>query len=112
MAADPELRAHQEWLGFLQPVGLVVSAPALAAKGAFVDRNIVPAQQRLVTLLEERPVASERGVLADFPRFCTEFLGWEPADLAGAPGGPPLPEPLEVALPEYGERLAPSFAVP
>ncbi len=116
MAADPELRAHQEWLGFLQPVGLVVSAPALAAKGAFVDRNIVPAQQRLIALLEERSIEGERdaGVraLTDFPRFCTEFLGWEPGDLAGAPGGPPLPAALEVVLPEYGERLAPSYAVP
>ena len=26
---DPELRAHKEWLGLLQPVGLVVSPPAL-----------------------------------------------------------------------------------
>lgn len=23
---DPELKAHQEWLGYLQPVGLVVAA--------------------------------------------------------------------------------------
>jgi len=29
MANDPELLAHQQWLGFLQPVGLVVSPPAL-----------------------------------------------------------------------------------
>ncbi len=26
---DPELRAHKEWLGLLQPVGLVVSPLAL-----------------------------------------------------------------------------------
>ena len=28
MAQDPEYRAHQEWLGYVQPVGLVVSIPA------------------------------------------------------------------------------------
>ena len=28
-APDPDTRAHLEWLGFIQPNGLVVSAPAL-----------------------------------------------------------------------------------
>src|SRR6516164_8569382 len=31
MARDPETLAHQEWLGYVQPVGLVVSIPALLA---------------------------------------------------------------------------------
>jgi hypothetical protein len=31
MARDPEAIAHQEWLGYVQPVGLVVSIPALLA---------------------------------------------------------------------------------
>ena len=26
---DPNIAAHLEWLGFVQPTGLVVSAPAL-----------------------------------------------------------------------------------
>ena len=34
MANDPELLAHQEWLGYVQPVGLVVSPPALLAAQA------------------------------------------------------------------------------
>jgi len=116
MAADPELRAHQEWLGYLQPVGLVVSAPALVANQAFVNRDIVRQQQCLQGLLEEQKLKTPRGpeprlVLTSFQRFCTEFLGWEPADLAAAEGAAPLPPELEVVLPEYGERLAPSFAV-
>jgi hypothetical protein len=41
MPSDPELRSHQEWLGMVQPTGLVASARALAAAGAFVDRNDV-----------------------------------------------------------------------
>ena len=38
---DPELIAHQEWLGYLQPVGLVVSPPALAVAGAYPNKNII-----------------------------------------------------------------------
>jgi len=45
MANDPEIRLHKEWLGFLQPVGLVVSPPALSAAQAVVNRNVVELQQ-------------------------------------------------------------------
>lgn len=115
MAAVPELLAHQEWLGFVQPVGLVVTAPALVKHQAFVNRDIVREQQCLQDLTEEQKLETARGpapraVLASFPRFCTAFLGWEPSDLAGADGAP-LPEEFEIALPEYGDRLAASFAV-
>jgi hypothetical protein len=44
MALDPVTRAaiaaHQEWLGFVQPVGLVVAPPVLVARGVVIDRNI------------------------------------------------------------------------
>jgi type I restriction-modification system DNA methylase subunit len=104
MATDPEIRAHLQWLGYLQPVGLVVSAPALAAAGAYVNKNIVREQQTLIALAKPS--------IDDFPRFCREFLGWEAADLSGGPGGPELPRSLDVALPEYGEVLSPTYAVP
>jgi type I restriction-modification system DNA methylase subunit len=104
MATDPEIRAHLQWLGYLQPVGLVVSAPALAAAGAFVNKNIVREQQTLIALAKP--------TLNDFPGFCRDFLSWEAADLAGGPGGPDLPRDLDVALPEYDEVLSPTYAVP
>ena len=104
MASDPEIRAHLQWLGYLQPVGLVVSAPALAAAGAFVNKNIVREQQRLIALAKP--------AINDFPGFCRDFLGWEAADLAGGSGGPDLPRALDVALPEYDEVLSPTYAVP
>ena len=31
---DPAIQAHLEWLGFVRPTGLVVSAPALVRAGA------------------------------------------------------------------------------
>ncbi len=108
MPSDPEFRAHQQWLGYAQPVGLVVSAPALVQAGAFVNKNIVREQQRLIGLAQ----GQERSEIADLPRFCREFLGWEARDLAGAPGGPELPKALDVAISEYGEVLSPTYAVP
>src|SRR5215472_5364710 len=33
----PEIVAHLEWLGFVRPTGLVVSAPALVRAGAILD---------------------------------------------------------------------------
>ncbi len=115
MAKDPELLTHQEWLGYLQPVGLVVSPPALAAAQAFPARNIIADHSRFLEIVEPVNVdgqADPQPAIREFPRFATQILGWEPSDLAGAEGGGPLPESLEVALPEYHETLRPSYAVP
>ena len=115
MARDPELIAHQEWLGYLQPVGLVVSPPALAAAQAFPAKNIIPDHARFLDLVEQTTVEGEddpQPAILEFPRFATQLLGWEPADLLGSPDGDSVPETLEVALPEYNETLCPSYAVP
>ena len=45
MAYDPELIAHRDWLGLVQPLGLVVSPPALVKAQAVLDRNVVELQQ-------------------------------------------------------------------
>ncbi len=115
MSANYEFIAHQEWLGYLQPVGLVVSPPALAAAGAFPNKNIIPDHTRFLDVVEQVTPEGEdepTPAIRDFPRFATEILGWEPADLLGCAGGEPVPESLEVALPEYNETLRPSYAVP
>ena len=54
MAKDPEARAHQEWLGYVQPVGLVVSIPALMSAQAHVNRNIAADHQRFLGCLAWR----------------------------------------------------------
>jgi hypothetical protein len=112
MAYDPDLKAHRDWLGYLQPVGVVVSPPALIAAQAILNRNVAPDQQRFLALVE--PVRVNGNVLAalpEFPRFAREFLGWEDADLLGAAGAEPLPADLESVVPEYEETLRPTFAV-
>jgi hypothetical protein len=118
VATDPELRLHQEWMGYLQPVGLVVSAPALVAAQAFVNRNVAREQQALAALVAPVRVPSpdagtiEAQSLTDFAAFTREVLDWQPADLQGSAGQSSLPDELTVALPEYGDTLKPTFAVP
>lgn len=113
---DPQAAAHLEWLGFVQPVGLVVSAAALVSAGAMLDRRDALGQELLRECLEERRLDGDGGepapVIADFPRFAERVLGWtfREAGYAGGGGGP-IPEELEVAVPEYGELLRPDFAV-
>ena len=55
MTQDPEILAHQQWLGYVQPVGLVVSPIALAAAQAYPEKNIIPEHARFLDCVE--PVA-------------------------------------------------------
>lgn len=109
---DPEREAHKAWLGLVQPVGLVVSPPALIKAQVVLDQNVVDIQQAFlrVVVRPASPIDEADPVLRDFPRFAIEVLGWSPSDLAGAPGGAVLPDALAVALPEYGETLRPTYA--
>lgn len=118
MATDPELRVHRDWIGLLQPVGLVVSPPALLTARAFPDKNILKEQQALLALVT--PPASSapepRGLLPPpplplhFEPLATEVLGWKANQLVGGPGGA-LPDSLEVVLPEFGDTLRATYAV-
>jgi hypothetical protein len=101
---DREIQAHKEWLGFLQPVGLVVSPTALNNAQMSVNRNVVELQQRLSEIV--RQDTNNTCLISDFPAFTVEILGWQPTDLVESP------EDLGVSLPEYGETLQPTYAVP
>jgi hypothetical protein len=63
---DIERRFHEEWLGMVQPSGLVVSIPVLLDAQCF-QRNPPALQQQLRMLAPE-------GVLADPRRLFTDFL--------------------------------------
>ena len=55
MATDLDILRHKEWLGLLQPVGLVVSPPALIKAQAVIDRSkLVDLQERLQTVVSTR----------------------------------------------------------
>ncbi|HEY9829757.1 MAG TPA: DNA methyltransferase [Stenomitos sp.] len=109
MAIDPEILRHKEWLGFLQPVGLVVSPPALVKAQAVVNRNVIDLQQSLQDIVSEGDNQTKgRSWISDFSEFAVEVLGWERDDLES---NPERLTQLEVVLPEYGEVLTPSYAV-
>ena len=133
-STDPELRAHQEWLGYLQPVGLVVAPAAMLEAGWVVTRSgseLLERQERYREALEDLSVSpadaadaeasgggesesentdsdSLRGfrALAD---LLTDHLGWEADHLDRSP------ETIAAhtrELPELGETLAPTAVVP
>ena len=112
---DPEIAAHLEWLGFVRPTGLVVSAPALVRAGAILDRRDAEGQRLLRACVEERTFDPKEGsvpCVPDFRRFAETVLEWalSPKGYAGIPEFP-IPAELEVPLQEYGETLRPDFAV-
>jgi hypothetical protein len=111
MPAESEYRAltdHLEWIGYVQPVGLVVSPAALLDCQAYVDRNIHQLQQALLNCLSDD---SPRRVI-DFARFTECVLEWRDTDLQTVDPGNTAQQQLCVALPEYGQTLQPTFAVP
>jgi len=105
----PELQAHKEWLGQIQQVGLVVSPNVLIRHGIFIERQkSVEKQERLRELVQDEDALR----VVDWLTVCREILEWPEGLLAGATGGPALPDSLTVALPEYDDHLAPTYAVP
>jgi hypothetical protein len=105
----PELQAHKEWLGQIQQVGLVVSPNVLVRHGIFIERQkSVEKQERLRELVQDEDALR----VVDWLPVCREILEWPGGLLAGAADGPALPDSLTVALPEYDDHLAPTYAVP
>ena len=100
-APDPNTRAHLEWLGFIQPNGLVVSAPALVKAGALLNRQDAEGQSRLTGCIRERALDRRRGpepCIRDFPEFATSVLGWGFSS-RGYAGTDDAPIPPELEIP-------------
>ena len=114
---DPALADHLAWLGYVQPEGLVVSAPALVDAQAIIDRALLGDLQRkfgeqVTSLrLSESDNAETQPGIENLQKFVTEFLGWPYELLVGVDPSRPLPESLYVSLHEFQETLHPSFAV-
>ena len=101
--------AHQEWMGFVQPVGLVVSPTVMASAQVIPDRNFVGRQREFIELLEPDgtgPTALYRA--PDVQRILLDWLGWDPEDLEDATQH----DDLEVAIPELQVVLSATWAVP
>jgi hypothetical protein len=101
---DPAL----EWLDHVQPVGLVV-APAVLK-----DLILEPTPQSQIDSAEVELLIDPdpaKPALADPWTFAEAILGWEARKVAGAPGGPFVPDSLSLRLPEYDTTLSPDWAV-
>lgn len=112
---DPAILAHLEWLGFVQPTGLVVSAPALVRAGAILDRRDAEGQTLLRSCIQNREFSTKEGEVAyipDFKSFASTVLDWS-FSAKGYAGTDeyPVPSELVLPLPDYGETLRPDFAV-
>jgi hypothetical protein len=107
MAKDPQIERHKQWLGYLQPQGLVVAPAALNDCQAWLSESVVVEQRLLDARMTRKPVTpteSQRGLT--LTQFCVDLLGWDRADLVpGADTG------IESVLADYHETLRPDYAV-
>ena len=95
------LRAHREWLGLVQPEGLVVAPAVMADAQAAPDRAAGSRQDAFRALLDDSR--------ADPLHVLRDWLDWEDGDLVDPAEHR---DTLEIALPELGAVLAPTRAVP
>lgn len=114
---DPELLAHQQWLGYLQPVGLVVAPAAMQDAGWVVARSgseLIERQQRYRDALEplggddDDADGRELG-FTGIETLLVEHLGWGTDQVQS---DQKLIEDYTRELPELGETLQPTAVVP
>jgi hypothetical protein len=107
--AIPSKATHEQWLGLVQPVGLVVAPAVLSKLELFPNQGTayLAARQRQ---LEERDTAAGEPiqVVPSFALLSAELLDWGDADLVAASELASVPE---VVLAEYGETLRPTHGV-
>jgi len=108
MSRDPITDFHQEWMGYAQPQGLVVSVAALKAGQMVVDRGqLMELHRRYLALLPD----VENPELPNFLALAGPLLEWPLDSLAGAPEGPALDESLTITLHELNDSLRPTYAL-
>jgi hypothetical protein len=101
---DPALA----WLDHVQPVGLVVAPMVLKDLGLVPERQTQADTAVLAELLNEN---LETPALRDPWALVQNVLGWESQHVVGSPGGPPVPEELQIRLPQHETTLSPTWAV-
>lgn len=107
-----QMKPEHEWLGHLQPTGLVVSTLVLDELGL-----VPPTQDAVATaayaevLRGEKELESHGGpLLPDAWRLLGEVLDWPAAMVAGLPGSEPVPTELCYSL-DTDTFLQPTYAL-
>jgi hypothetical protein len=108
MAADIYRDPDLEWLDHVPPVGLVV-APTLLKELGLLPLRQTPIDTGLISELIGSDLS--KPALSDPWTFVEQVLGWDARHVAGAPGGPVIPDELLIPLPEHSTTLRPTWAV-
>jgi hypothetical protein len=105
MATDTATAGHLEWLGYVQPTGIVVSVSALMEAQLHNESSrFVPLQQQLFSVLpQERGEVLPR--LESFAAFAEAVLDWRASDLEGPDAA------MTIAVPGYEDNLHPDYVV-
>jgi hypothetical protein len=96
-ATDPNL----EWLGHVQPIGLVIAPVVLARHGLNPEEQTRADSEAVRVLLSDK---DDGPALPDPWAFFQQILGWRIAQVAGAPGGTALPPELSVGWRNGGHK--------
>src|ERR1700688_3745504 len=106
---------NEEWLGHVQPIGLVIAPVVLARHGLNPETQTRADTEEVRKLLSSEEGASAKNsapsALSDPWAFFEKILGWRTALVAGAPGGPPVLEDLSLRIDESDTEIAPQWAV-
>ena len=106
MARDIGIENHRAWIGYLQPVGLVVSPHALVQCQAYVDLNVFEEQIILRGMMCKHSNKEDDSFYLSPDRFIDLFvkvLGWRESDLKSASENTEL---SSLFLPEYQEAIS------
>ena len=101
---------NQEWLGFVQPVGLVVAPTVLAHEQLTPDRHFAQRQRDFREFMEESGEGvAVRQRVRDLKELFVSWLDWEDEDFVRADAHR---DQLEISLPELNVVLSATWAVP
>ena len=116
MAENPVFQAHQQWIGLLQPEGLVVSATALTESDIPLPSDastLTALQAKLEGLLFEAKdkYGEEVPALPAFEILATRFLEWPAESFAWDHGTRKVPSDLSIHIPAFQVTLSPTHVL-
>ena len=85
MPKSSEELAHLEPLAYVQPVGLVVSIPAMLEAQCYVNKNIAREHAQFLSCLPQDASDEPLPELRDLRELTQKVLGWEAEDLIDVP---------------------------
>ena len=97
-------------IGLLQPEGLVLGGNVLRAKGLYPERQTVDDTEAVRTAYLEGGAEEDKAPPDIWP-LLERVLGWDARFVAGAPGGPTIPDGLAKSLLEHGDVLCPDMVL-